>query len=91
MSVDNYSYKCSQCGHAENQCEGIYLMSDKCHIILQCPQCKVVSSIQLSESAIRAEDYPLCHGCNVNMVKWDKTCAECGTEMKVTEWITDTI
>ena len=91
MSVDNYSYKCFQCGHVENQCEGIYLMSDKCYTLLQCPQCKVVSSIQLSESAIRAENYPLCPDCNMNIVKWDKTCAEYGAIMNITEWITDTI
>ena len=91
MSVDNYKFTCSQCGHNERQSEGNYLLSDKCYTILQCPQCKEVSSIQLSERAISAEDYPLCPDCNVNMVKWDKTCSKCGSTMNITEWITDTM
>ncbi len=91
MSVDNYKYQCDNCGHTENQREGIYLFSDKCYTMLQCPQCKKISSIQLSEDVIKAKNYPLCHDCNVRMKEWDKTCHECGTKMKVIEWITDTV
>lgn len=91
MSVDNYKYQCDHCGHTENQCEGIFLLSDKCYTTLQCPQCKKVSSILLTENATNTKDYPLCPDCNVRMSEWDKTCPQCGTKMKVTEWITDTI
>lgn len=91
MSVDNYKYHCDHCGHTENQCEGIYLFSDKSYTTLQCPQCKKLSSILLTENATKTKDYPLCPDCNVRMSEWDKTCPQCGTKMKVTEWITDTI
>lgn len=91
MSVDNYTFMCPQCGHIEKQREGIYLFSDKCHTMLQCPKCKKVRTIQLSESETIASDYPYCHECNIKMVKWDKTCPECCTAMKVERWTTDTI
>lgn len=91
MSVDNYKFTCPQCGHAERQCEGIYLFSDKCYTMLQCPQCNKVRSIQLSEDAIRAVDYPNCPECGVKMNEWNKTCTECGTKMRITERTTDTI
>lgn len=91
MSVNNYQFICSVCGHVENKSEGIYLFSDKCFTMLQCPQCKKVSSILLTENATNTKDYPLCPDCNVRMSEWDKTCPQCGTKMKVTEWITDTI
>lgn len=91
MSVDNYSYKCLQCGHVENQCEGIYLLSDICYTTLQCPICKKVSSVGLSEDELKAMDYPTCPDCNVKMIGWNKTCPDCGTAMKATERITDTI
>lgn len=91
MSVDNYKFTCPKCGHIERQREGIYLFSDKCYTMLQCPKCKEVSSIQLSEDAGRAFDYPLCPKCNLKMVEWNKTCPECGTAMNVTERTSDTI
>lgn len=74
MSVDNYKYQCDNCGHTESQCEGSYLFSDKCYTMLQCSQCKKVSSISFSESTTSAKDYPLCPDCNVRMSEWNKTC-----------------
>ena len=91
MSVDNYKFTCSQCGHMESQCEGIYLFSDKCYTMLQCPQCKKVSSIQMSESLSKAEDYPYCPECDVKMVKWNRMCPECGSAMNISELVSDTI
>lgn len=91
MSVDNYKFHCDNCGHTESQCEGIYLFSDKCYEMLQCPHCKKVNSIKLTESEINAKDYPLCPDCNVKMIEWNKTCPECGTPMKVIGWFSDTI
>ena len=59
MSVDTYKYQCDHCGHTENQCEGIYLFSDKCYTTLQCPQCKKINSILFTENATKTKDYLL--------------------------------
>lgn len=91
MSVDNYTYRCLRCGHIERQCEGIYLLSDECYTMLQCPQCKRVDSIALTEDAMKALDYPPCPVCNVKMAGWNGTCPECGSAMIVTGCVTDTI
>lgn len=91
MSVDNCKYQCVHCRHTENQCEGIYLFSDKCYTTLQCPQCKKVSSILLTENATKTKDYPLCLDCNIKMIGWDKSCPECGSKMDNSSWYSDTI
>ncbi len=91
MSVNNYQFTCSVCGHVENKSEGIYIFSDKCFTMLQCPQCKKVSSILLSEIATKAKDYPLCPDCNIKMIGWDKSCPECGSKMDNSSRYSDTI
>lgn len=91
MSVDTYNFKCSKCGHAERQSEGIYLFSDKCLTLLQCPQCHKVYTEELSETQIINKDYPACAECGVDLVKWNKNCPDCNTHMEVSSWYSDTI
>ncbi len=91
MSVDTYNYKCPKCGHIEQQSEGIYLFSDKCLTMLQCPQCHKVSSEKLTEEQIKSRIFPHCADCGVELVKWNKNCPDCNTAMTVSSWWSDTI
>lgn len=89
MSVDNYKFTCPTCGREEKQCEGSLLFDDKCYVMLQCPECKKVDSVQLNEEQERNKIYPQC--CGVKMVEWDKRCPSCGEKMEVIEWVSDVI
>lgn len=91
MSVNNYTFNCPECGHTEKQCEGIYLLSEDCYTILQCPKCKRIKSVRLTEIACKEKDYPLCKDCNTRMTEWDKSCPECGSKMEISSFYSDTI
>lgn len=91
MSVNNYIFNCPLCGHTEQQSEGLYLFSDDCYTMLQCPQCKAVRSFKLTETAFNETDYPLCQDCNTRMIEWNKSCPECGSKMEISSWYSDTI
>lgn len=89
MSVNNYKYTCPGCGHEEQQAEGMYLFSDKCYYMLQCPECKKVESYQLTEEEYYLKTFPIC--CGVRMKEWSKTCPVCDIKMDEKLLYSDTI
>lgn len=91
MSVNNYQFICPQCGHVENQSEGIYLFSDKCFVLLQCPHCKKIESISLTSVETQSKQYPKCHDCHIVLVTWTKTCPICESTMKIASSYSDVI
>lgn len=91
MSVDTYNFKCPKCGHTEQQSEGLYLFSDECYTMLQCPQCHKVCSEKLTEAQANVNQYPKCAECGVELVKWNKNCPDCNAPMEVSSWYSDTI
>lgn len=89
MSVENYCFRCSKCGHMERQCEGIYLFSDKCYFMWHCYGCGKVDSIALTQEEYESGAYPEC--CGFQMHQWDQCCPSCGNPMTVIENYSDVI
>lgn len=91
MSVDTYNLKCPKCGRTEQQSEGIYLFSDKCFTMMQCPLCHKVNSAELTEAQMNSNDYPKCAYCGIELVKWNKNCPDCNKAMTVSSLWSDII
>lgn len=91
MAVNRYNFQSPNCRHAEHKSESVYLFSDNCFTILQCPKCHNIISKELMESQIANKDYPKCSECHTVLVDWDKTCPICNTPIALESWYSDAI
>lgn len=75
-------YECTNCGYTiENLSYGGRLFSNDNYILLQCPTCKKVESINVPYEREKAKDFPLSDCCHAKMQLWDKTCPVCNKKM----------
>ena len=57
------------------------MFTDDNYIMLQCPVCRKVESVNVPYEKEKAKDFPPSECYHAKMQKWDKTCPKCGKLM----------
>ena len=82
MSHFFYKFECPDCGYVIDELsEGGRLFTGDNYIMLQCPVCRTVESVNVPYEKEKAKDFPPSECCHAKMLKWDKTCPMCGKKM----------
>ena len=78
MSHFFYKFECPDCGYVIDELsEGGRLFSDDYYVMLQCPVCRNVESINLSPEKDKTKGFPPSKCCHSKMMEWDRTCPQC--------------